>query len=97
METIKWVNDRWEKYEYIIPKHLICYLEYGDMSGLSDEDIKAADRFVDTLPRDYFGSVGMFDYSDDRDTDFRTYHDVPDILACDCEKVTYTVNLGRKE
>lgn len=36
--------------DYLIPEWAICPLEYGDMSGLSEQDILDLERFRAKLP-----------------------------------------------
>ena len=51
-----------EEYDFVIPTWAICYLEYGDGSGLEDEDIKKVDEFLDQL-----NQIGI-------DNDYQGYH-----------------------
>ena len=46
---------------YDIPEWAICYLVNGDSDELSDEEIKAADEFVDNLMAKYNSNRIIFD------------------------------------
>jgi hypothetical protein len=78
-----------EKYEVQLPTYAICYLEYGETSGLEEEDIKN----IDSWAKEYYdraeelnGNV-VFDYADDAG-----FNHFPDFgLACDT--ITCTVNI----
>ena len=61
---------KFDTYEYRIPTWAICPLEYGDYSGLDDDDIAAIEKFVETLPRDSKGCCGHYSWGD---TDSESY------------------------
>lgn len=43
-----------------IPTWAICYLEYGDPTGLDDDDIMAADAFItDNFPTGYVMEISV--------------------------------------
>jgi hypothetical protein len=39
-----------ERYEYRIASHFVCAIEYGDLTGLDDDEEQALAAFLDTLP-----------------------------------------------
>lgn len=70
-------------YQYSIPTWAICALEYGDYSGLNDEDIKNIESFLDGLPE----LGGTFTYNDEK-----YFSNSPAFgLPCDCVDVEYTI------
>lgn len=58
-----------------IPQYAVCYIEYGDATGLEEEDIEATDKFLANYP----GAV--FDYKEGTEG-FCAYPAFG--LACDC-------------
>jgi hypothetical protein len=56
---------QFDTYEYKIPTWAVIALEYGDYSGLEDDDIAAIESFVSELPRNPSGSVGIFSWPDE--------------------------------
>lgn len=75
-------SDRTET--YTVPAFLICAIEYGDYSGLTDDEVSALDNFLNSL------EPGNRAHSYSDDTFFTARHDVDDILACDCVEMTVT-------
>ena len=72
-----------ETIEYTVPVWAICAIEYGDLSGLSTEDITKLDLFMDDLPRRIVG----IEYSEE--PEFKTSNDICS-LGADCVKATVT-------
>jgi hypothetical protein len=77
---------------YTAPTHWACYFINSDPSGLEDDDIAAADAFIDSL------DLGI--PVDCLEGDFMSYHDAREFypLAADCStyvflKVEADVNL----
>ena len=66
-----------------IPSWAVCYLEYAEMDGLSDEDIAMIDKWLEDLENDGFTNpVFVFDEN-------TGYHEYPEFgLGCDCIKCT---------
>lgn len=58
-----------------IPQYAVCYIEYGDGSGLEEEDIKNIDKFLSSYPG------ATFDYKEGTEG-FVAYPAFG--LACDC-------------
>jgi len=84
-----------ETIEFTIPSHFLSALFNGDVSGLSDEDDKALDKFTDDNLKRY----SMFHAVDDSDAGFMSYHDMRNygILACDCSTITFDVGCFEKD
>lgn len=76
---------KFTEYEYTIPAHMLCAIEYGDTSGLSDQDEKALDKFLESLPKGNrvlsFGTI----------SEFTTSNDVLGYIGCDCVQATLTI------
>lgn len=79
---------KFTEYEYTIPAHMLCAIEYGDTSGLSDEDEKALDKFLESLPKG--NRVLSFEVF----SEFTTSNDVLGRIGCDCVQATLTVMEG---
>lgn len=80
-----------ETYEYKIPVWAICALEYGDFTGLDDNDEKAVNEFIESLPRDRNGSIGHFSWGEiDENKYFAHYNDINN-LGSDVVDVEYLV------
>ena len=48
---------------YKIPTYAVCYIEYGDASGLNDDDIQMIDDFVRTnFPKGYIADWKNLDH-----------------------------------
>jgi len=76
------------EYEYTIPAYMLCAIEYGDTSGLSDSDEKALDDFLESLPKgDRVLSFGTI-------SEFTTSNDVLGFIGCDCVHATLTIFEG---
>ncbi len=82
-----------DTYEFKIPTWAVCPLEYGDYSGLTDEDISDLESFIESLPRDSNGCIGHFIWPDEsyfsHDNDISSLgSDVYDaeylVESCDC-------------
>lgn len=90
----EWLAENWEKYfsDYMseieenedqfivsIPTYALYYLEYGDSSGLSDDDVKNIDEWYEKQQREgkYTNIEPMFDHQH-----FVAYP--PFGLACEC-------------
>lgn len=75
---------------YIIPDFYLAALFNGDSSGLSDEDEKALDSFVETemKPKRRFNAIDT-----GQGLGFLRYHDLEPygVLACDCVEVIFDV------
>jgi hypothetical protein len=79
-----------ETYEYKIPTWAICALEYGDYSGLDDNDIKAVESFIADLP----GS-GHYAWPDDIDPEkYFSHSNDFGTLASDVVDVEYLVPIA---
>ena len=76
---------KFTEYEYVIPAHMLCAIEYGDTSGLSDDDEKALDEFVESLPK----GNRVFSYG--TISEFTASNDVLGRIGCDCVNATLTV------
>jgi len=50
-----------ETINYTIPTWAICPIEYGDLSGLTADEVTILDEFMDELPRRILG----IDYSEE--------------------------------
>lgn len=50
--------------EYNIPDWSLCYLENGDASGLSDEEVEMVDDFVKKFPNGYVMNINWDDYNE---------------------------------
>lgn len=74
-----------KEYDYIIPSHMLCAIEYGDYTGISDDDEIAIDRFLESLPKGNrilsYGTVSHFTHR----------NDVLGSIGCDCVDATLTV------
>mgnify|MGYP001158706762 FL=1 len=77
-----------EEYTYNIPTWALCYIEYGDADGLSDDDIADVDAFIQSLPNGEGGRVLCFDCLDD--PSFMHSNDV-NMMGADCVKGILTV------
>ena len=75
---------QFEEYNYVIPSHFICAIEYGD-DYLDKEDSKAFETFLNELPK------GNRVFSFDIDTHFRSYNDILGSMGADCVDATLTV------
>jgi len=73
------------EYNYTIPAHMICAIEYGDTSGLSDSEEKALDKFIDSMP------IGNRCLSFDLFSEFTNSNDVLGRIGCDCVSATLTL------
>lgn len=73
------------EYNYTIPAHMVCAIEYGDMSGLSDSDEKVLNVFIDSLPK------GNRCLSFEVFTEFTNENDVLGRIGCDCVEATLTL------
>ena len=71
-----------ETIQYTVPTWAICAIEYGDLDGLSTEDITNLDEFMTDLPKRIYG----IEYSEE--PFFATRNDICS-LGADC--VTATV------
>ena len=73
-----------------IPAWSVCYLEYGEMDNLSEEDISMIDEWLETLENNGFTNP-VFSFGDDNG-----FHMFPEFgLGCDC--VECTVNQFAKD
>jgi hypothetical protein len=78
-----------ETEKYILPSFFNCYLMYGELEGLKDDEIEIIESFIE---KEKLGNC--LDVVEDEG--FQKYHDLhPDILACDCS--TYTFELLSSE
>jgi hypothetical protein len=70
---------------YTAPSAWACYFINGDASGLEDDEIDAADAFID--------SIGMGAPVSCDDAGFVTFHDAREFmpLAADCQTYTFLV------
>lgn len=76
---------KYKEYEYVIPAHMTVAIEYGDTSGLSEEDEAALDKFLDSLPKgNKVLSYGTL-------SEFTTENDILGRIGCDCVIVTLTI------
>lgn len=71
---------------YQLPEYAVCYLEYGDDSGLSEEDVRNIDAWRDSLECDESPYSPSFDYGENRY--FTSYPAFG--LPCDCIDLTVT-------
>lgn len=66
-----------------IPSWSVCYLEYAEMEGLSDEDIAMIDKWLEDLENDGFTNP-VFVFGKDNG-----YHEYPEFgLGCGCIQCT---------
>ena len=66
--SIEWLEaNNIDYYSYSIAGVFICALEYGDMSGLSEQNIKDFESWQKQLP----GNISHFDYLDTDNTNFK--------------------------
>ena len=67
-----------------LPDHWACPLIYGDCSGLTDQDEKELNNFVEYWKNDLDFSTANI--SSNQESQFTTYHDAHDfgVLACGC-------------
>ena len=63
-----------------IPTWALCYIIYGDASGLEDEDIKMVDDFCSQFPGAIYAPISI---NDDGDFDVYFSHYPAFGLACD--------------
>ena len=75
---------QFEKYNYVIPSHFICAIEYGD-DYLDKDDAEALETFLNELPE------GNRVFSFDIDTHFRRHNDILCSIGADCVDATLTV------
>jgi hypothetical protein len=75
---------------YVLPTHWACALNYGDESGLENEDIEALNVFHNYMVRKY-GSCRCIEVGSDRW--FQKLHDATEygILACDVSEFIFDV------
>ena len=71
------MNLELDYFDYVIPSWAVCAIEYGDLSGLSTDDVTRLDAFMDTLPRRIFS----IEYGDE--PSFRNFNDIHN-LGDDC-------------
>lgn len=85
----KEVEGMFEEYEYSIAKHYITALEYGDYSGLSDDEEAQLERFLKSLPE----GPSHWDWGDADDTNFKV--DEVSGLRADCVEAKLMVQKPR--
>ena len=73
-----------------IPAWSVCYIEYGDADGLSEEDIDTVDDWMKSLNKAGFTELV---FSIGEDTGFHMFPEFG--LGCDC--VECTINQFAKE
>ena len=73
------------EYDYTIPAHMVCAIEYGDYDGLSKSEERALDEFIDSLPK------GNRVLSFELFSQLAEANDVLGNLPCDCIQATLTV------
>ena len=81
-----------EAHEYTAPSHWATYFFNDDSSGMDDDDIAAADAFID-----WVGMGAPVDCTDD--VGFTHYHDAHRFcpLGADCYTYTFLDYAGTKE
>ena len=75
---------QFKEYNYVIPSHFVCAIEYGD-DYLDRDDAEALETFLNELPQ----GNRVFDYG--FDTHFRSYNDILGSIGADCVDATLTV------
>ena len=75
---------------YELPTHWACALNYGEMDGLEDEDIKAIEAFTKDMIKRY-GGCWCLEVSSDRW--FQHRHDASEygVLATDVSTYTFDI------
>ena len=63
-------NSIWTYDEYTLPVWAICPIVNDDYSGIEDEDTKAIEEFLETLPEN-----GSFEFPDNMDEEKYFHHD----------------------
>ncbi len=69
---------------YTLPKYYACYLMYGDFSGLTEDEIKQIDRFVEREKLGWLVNISEESY-------FKHFNDL-DNLGNDVCEYTFEVN-----
>jgi len=80
---------RFETYE--LPAHWACALMYGDLDGLSDEDLEVLEEWE---ADQRFSTFICVDIESDDSGDFRRYHDATPYGGLACDVATYTFDVG---
>ena len=80
---------RFETYE--LPAHWACALMYGDLDGLSDEDLEVLEEWEADQRFSTFICVNV---ESDDGGDFRRYHDATPYGGLACDVATYTFDVG---
>ena len=68
---------------YKIPTFALCAIEYGDYSGLNDDDTKVIKNFLNQFKEGFIA-----DYKNIDDPDFCAFPDM-DFKACECIDVDF--------
>lgn len=79
-----------ETWEYIVPSHMITAIQYGDESGLTDQDSDDLSEFMDQVHKEVNGRAYSIEFSDDSRPYFHYSNDVCN-LACDVVKMVVHV------
>ncbi len=74
--------------EYTIPAYMVIPLEYGDTSGLSDQDEKEYQHLLDILIDDSLGAAYMLGYGEES---FFSHSNDVNKLGCDCVTMVMTL------
>ena len=77
-------DNQFKEYNYVIPSHFLCAIEYGD-DYLEKDDAGALENFLNDLPK------GNRVFSYDLDTHFRSYNYILGNVGADCVDATLTV------
>jgi len=74
-----------------LPDHWACPLINGDYSGLTEEDEKGLNAFIEYWENDIV--INTANISSNQESEFVKYHDAHDfgVLACGCFNYTFEI------
>lgn len=75
-----------EKVVERIPNWALCYIEYGDKTGLTDEDIKNVDAFYESYRKGGMEIQGIYPVKDDHNN-FEAYFSHCPAFGLPCDVV----------
>lgn len=75
-----------EKVVERIPDWALCYIEYGDRNGLTDEDIKMIDAFYESYRKVGMDIQGIYPVKDDNNN-FESYFSRYPAFGLPCDVV----------
>ena len=81
-------------YEFTLPSFLVVPLEYGDLSGLEDEDVEVYNRLsetIDDIIRNENGTHYTIEYSD-----YSYFSYTPDFTKLGCDVVDAKVYIRKQ-